>query len=114
MLAVADDRARAAGPTEEPDDDAALPDGVGRHRSPATAVRWSPGQPGARSLWLVGLAAALALVLDLAGPAAGRAGPGPAGRSTAASTTTPVGEVAETSTDGRGVGRRAWSSGPAW
>jgi competence protein ComEA len=64
VLTVADDpTSRAAGATEEPDDDTTLPDGIGRHRSPATAVRWSPGQPGARSLWLVGIAAALALVV---------------------------------------------------
>ena len=99
VLAVADDPPRAAGPTEEPDDDAALPDGVGRHRSPATAVRWSPGQPGARSLWLVGFAAALALVVWtwLDRPQVEPVPAPPAG-STAASTTTPVGEVAETST----------------
>jgi competence protein ComEA len=88
----------AADAGEEPDDDAALPDGVGRHRSPATAVRWSPGQPGARSLWLVGLAAALALVVWtwLDRPQVEPVPSPPAG-STAASTTTAVGEVAETS-----------------
>jgi competence protein ComEA len=82
-----------------PPEDAALPEGVGRHRSPARTVRWSPGQPGARSLWLVGLAAALALVVWtwLDRPQVEPVPAPPAG-STAASTTTPVGEVAETST----------------
>ena len=96
---MADDPPRRPGRPSEPDDDAALPDGVGRHRSPATAVRWSPGQPGARSLWLVGLAAALALVVWtwLDRPQVEPVPAPPAG-STAASTTTPVGEVAETST----------------
>ena len=42
--------------------DVDLPAGVGRHRSPGPSVRVSPGRAGARSLWLVGLAAALALV----------------------------------------------------
>jgi competence protein ComEA len=79
-------------------DDVALPAGVGRHRSPGPTVRWSPGRAGARSLWLVGLAAALALIgwtwLDR--PRVEPVPAPPAG-STAASTTTPVGEVAETS-----------------
>ncbi|TFV77345.1 helix-hairpin-helix domain-containing protein [Blastococcus sp. CT_GayMR20] len=39
-----------------------LPEGIGRHRAPGTAVRWDPGRPGARALWLVGLLAALLLV----------------------------------------------------
>ena len=87
------------GATGEDPDDTALPDGVGRHRTPARAVRWSPGQPGARSLWLVGLAAALALVVWtwLDRPQVEPV-PAPPAESTAVSTTTPVGEVAETST----------------
>jgi competence protein ComEA len=39
-----------------------LPQGIGRHRAPGTAVRWDPGRPGARALWLVGLLAALLVV----------------------------------------------------
>ncbi len=39
----------------------ALPDGIGRHRSPGAGVRWSPGRAGARAVWLAGVAAALAL-----------------------------------------------------
>jgi competence protein ComEA len=35
----------------------------GRHRAPGHAVRWDPGQPGARSLWLAAVAAAGALVV---------------------------------------------------
>lgn len=79
--------------------DPALPAGVGRHRPPGRAVRWSPGHPGARSLWLVGLAAAVALVFWtwLDRPQVDPVPATPTG-STAASTTMPVGEVAETST----------------
>jgi competence protein ComEA len=49
---------------EESADDAGsgLPHGIGRHRAPGTAVRWDPGRPGSRALWLVGLLAALLLV----------------------------------------------------
>jgi competence protein ComEA len=88
----------AAEPPEERSD-VALPAGIGRHRSPGRAVRWNPGQPGARSLWLAGLAAALALVVWtwLDRPRVEPAPAPPAG-TTAPSTTTPVGEVAETST----------------
>jgi competence protein ComEA len=83
----------------EPLDDVALPEGVGRHRSPATAVRWTPGRPGARSLLLVGLAAAAALVVWtwLDRPQVDPV-PAPPAASTAATPVTPVGEVAETST----------------
>lgn len=82
-----------------PPRDTALPAGIGRHRSPGQAVRWSPGHPGARSLWLAGLAAALAVVVWtwLDRPRVEPAPAPPAG-STSPSTTTPVGEVAETST----------------
>jgi competence protein ComEA len=95
-LAPADDAHAAA--VEEPVEDARLPAGVGRHRVPEQGVRWSPGRPGARSLWLVGLAAALCLVLWtwLDRPRVEPAPAPPAG-STAASTTTPVGEAVETS-----------------
>ena len=97
---MADDPPPVAPPSAlEPPDEVALPEGVGRHRSPGQAVRWSPGQPGARSLWLVGLAAALALVVWtwLDRPQVDPV-PAPPAASTAATTTTPVGEVAETST----------------
>jgi competence protein ComEA len=43
-------------------DDAELPRGIGRHRSPGQAVRWDPGRGGARSLWAAGLLAALLLI----------------------------------------------------
>ena len=84
-------------PTPHPDD-GARPEGGGRHRSPGPTVRWNPGHAGARSLWLVGLAAALVLVVWtwLDRPRVDPVPAPPAG-STAASTTTPVGEVAETS-----------------
>jgi competence protein ComEA len=46
-----------------PDDpDAGPPAGLGRHRAPGRAVRWDPGRPGARSLWVAGLVAALLLI----------------------------------------------------
>jgi competence protein ComEA len=41
------------------EDDAGLPDGIGRHRAPGSAVRLDPGRRGAWSLWVVGLIAAL-------------------------------------------------------
>ena len=44
------------------DDSDGRPAGVGRHRAPGAAVRWDPGRGGVRSLWLVGLLAALVLV----------------------------------------------------
>ncbi|WP_116451418.1 ComEA family DNA-binding protein [Blastococcus litoris] len=83
-----------------PDDDgtvAGLPSGIGRHRAPGPGTRWDPGRPGARSLWLAALVAALLLagwtwwdrprVEPVGGPAAATAG---------APSTTPMGEVAET------------------
>lgn len=92
---------------DEPDDDDlrdvdASPVGIGRHRQPGPTVRWSPGMLGARSLWLVGLAAALLLAawtwLDR--PQVEPAPTVPATSTAAAApapTTTPVGEVAQTS-----------------
>jgi competence protein ComEA len=82
----------------DPLDDVSLPVGVGRHRSPAMAVRWTPARPGARSLLLVGLAAAAALVVWtwLDRPQVEPV-PAPPAASTAATPVTPVGEVAETS-----------------
>jgi competence protein ComEA len=85
-----------------PPSDDERPVGVGRHRPPGPAVRWSPGSLGSRSLWLAGLLAALLVVawtwLDRpevepvpASPAASTAA------SSVAPPETPVGEVAETS-----------------
>ena len=59
-------------------------DGTG---PPARTARWDPGRPGARSLWVAGLAAALAPVLDVAGPAPGRSRPRRTGAVSAADTT---------------------------
>jgi competence protein ComEA len=84
--------------------DTGLPSGIGRHREPGRAVRWDPGRPGARSLWLAGLLAALLLIAwtwldrptvepvsaDNSSPSAAQPGPAPP--------TAPVGEVADTST----------------
>jgi competence protein ComEA len=85
-------------PVAEPESDL-LPDGIGRHRAPARTARWDLGRPGARSLWVAGLIAALVLIgwtwLDRP-----RVEPAPAPRG-AASTSAPaqpsVGEVAQTS-----------------
>jgi competence protein ComEA len=85
-------------PVPEPGSDL-LPDGIGRHRAPARTARWDLGRPGARSLWVAGLIAALVLIgwtwLDRP-----RVEPAPAPRG-AASTSAPaqpsVGEVAQTS-----------------
>jgi competence protein ComEA len=84
--------------------DTGLPSGIGRHRAPGREVRWDPGRPGARSLWLAGLVAALLLIAwtwldrptvepvsaDTGSPSADQPGPAPP--------TAPVGEVADTST----------------
>jgi competence protein ComEA len=78
-------------------EEGALPRGIGRHRAPGPEARWDPGRYGARSLWAAGLLAALLLAgwtwLDRP-----RAQPveDPAVVS-AAPSTTPVGEVADTS-----------------
>jgi competence protein ComEA len=84
---------------EEPE--GGLPAGLGRHRSPGRTARWDPGRPGARSLWVAGLVAALLLVawtwMDR--PRVEPAPVTPAGGATAtADPSAPsVGEVAETS-----------------
>lgn len=78
------------------------PPGVGRHRAPGRAVRWNPGRPGARSLWIAGLVAALVLVgwtwLDR--PRVEPISPAPSeGTEAAAPTSSPaVGEAAGTAT----------------
>jgi competence protein ComEA len=81
---------------------AGLPPGIGRHRAPGRATRWDPGRGGARSLWLVGLVAALLLAgwtwLDR--PRVDPAPPVPVGESHGSATTAPapsVGEAAESS-----------------
>jgi competence protein ComEA len=93
-------------PMDEPESDdpeGGLPRGLGRHRAPGRAVRWDPGQHGARALWITGLAAALLLVawtwLDR--PRVEPASEAPAGTASPTGSseprTLPVGEVAETS-----------------
>lgn len=81
------------------------PAGMGRHRAPGAAVRWDPGRRGARSLWVAGLLAALALVawtwLDrprvepAPPPSSGSAASTPPATPTASP---PVGEAAGTAT----------------
>jgi competence protein ComEA len=81
-----------------------LPPGAGRHRSPGAVPRWSPGVRGARSLWLAGVGAALALVVwtwldrPQVQPAPEPApAPMSAPSSTARSAAMPVGETSEVS-----------------
>lgn len=91
------------GDTEEEAPTGTETSGAGRHRAPGRAVRWDPGRPGARSLWLAGLIGALLLVawtwLDR--PAVEPAPASPAGSGIPAAPSEPatptVGEVAETS-----------------
>jgi competence protein ComEA len=99
--------------TASDDPDAGLPAGIGRHRSPGRAVRWDPGRPGARSLWMAALVAALLLIgwtwlnrprveplsdgtlaPSIEEPTTGQPTAGPA---TTGPPTPPVGEVADTS-----------------
>lgn len=80
-------------------DSPGLPPGIGRHRAPGRATRWNPGRSGARSLWIAGLVAVLALTgwTWLQRP---QVEPAPAGNSRSVGTTAPtapVGEAAETS-----------------
>nr|WP_218860409.1 ComEA family DNA-binding protein [Petropleomorpha daqingensis] len=91
-----------AEPPDPDPDRAVLPAGLGRHRAPGPAVRLDPGRRGARSLWMVGLLAALLLAgwtwldrprvepVDDPGPAA------PTASDTSAPATPSVGEVADT------------------
>lgn len=77
------------------------PPGMGRHRPPGPAVRWSPGWVGARSLWLVAVGAALLLVVWtwLSRPEVEPAPAVPTGSAAAPSpapASPPVGEVAQT------------------
>jgi len=87
----------------EPHADVGLPSGVGRHRVPGPAVRWDPGRPGARSLWLAALVAALLLIgwtwLDrpTVDQVSGVGIPPGAAQPTTAPATPTVGEAAETS-----------------
>ncbi|WP_299956692.1 ComEA family DNA-binding protein [uncultured Modestobacter sp.] len=45
-----------------PRDDAALPAGLGRHRAPGRTARLDPGRPGAWTLWVVAVLAAVVVV----------------------------------------------------
>lgn len=78
----------------------ALPAGIGRHRSPATAARWDAGPGGVRSLVLAGLAAAL-LVIGWTWLDRPRVEPVPAAPEALPSSSAPaepsVGEAAESS-----------------
>ena len=89
-------------PVADPDPtDQGLPTGLGRHRAPERTARWDPGRLGSRSLWIVGLAAALVLVAwtwfdrprvdPVPAPPAGSASP------TSVPAQPTVGEVADTS-----------------
>jgi len=77
------------------------PEGLGRHRAPARTVRWDPGRPGSRSLWIAGLSAALVLVawtwLDRPRVDPAPASPAVPAVSTGAPTRPSVGEAADTS-----------------
>ncbi len=89
-------------PADEPALSAAQPpSGLGRHRAPDRAVRWDPGRSGARSLWIVGVVAALVLVgwtwLDRPRVEPAGVGRGSETTPTSALPAPPVGEVAETS-----------------
>jgi competence protein ComEA len=107
--ATDDDRAdgdRVTVPSAD-DQDAGLPAGVGRHRTPATTVRWDPGRGGVRSLWLAGLVAALFVIgwtwlqRPAVEPVSGGAADAGAEASTAAPSappsSPPVGEAADSS-----------------
>lgn len=95
---------RATVPVVDDDSDALLPEGVGRHRTPGPTVRWDPGRGGARSLWLAGLLAALLLIgwtwlqRPAVEPVSGGAADAGANRSTAAPSSPPVGEAADSAT----------------
>ncbi len=86
----------------EADPDTDRPPGLGRHRAPGRVVRWDPGRPGTRALWIAGLLAAL-LVIGATWwdrPRVEPVSPKPTG---SAATTLPaagprVGEAAETAT----------------
>lgn len=91
-------------PADESDE---RPADVGRHRAPGPAVRWDPGRPGARSLWIAGLLAALVLIGStwLDRPRVEPVPPAPSGSAATASPTTTsptaspaVGEAAGTAT----------------
>ena len=85
----------------DPEQEAGLPAGLGRHRAPDRTVRWDPGRRGGRSLWIAGLVAALLLAgwtwLDRPRVEPAPARPADTTVATPAPATTTVGEVAETS-----------------
>jgi len=82
----------------EGEDDGGLAPGMGRHRAPGTAVRLNPGRPGARSLWVAGVLAALLLAgwtwLDR--PRVQPVEPAPSDAASSAPASPSVGEAAET------------------
>lgn len=89
-------------PADDPGPGPDRPAGLGRHRAPGPAVRWNPGRPGARSLWLAGLIAAV-LVIGGTWLDRPRVEPVPAEPTGNATTSGPapaprVGEAAETAT----------------
>jgi competence protein ComEA len=82
--------------SEADTDSAELPAGIGRHRAPGSEARWDPGRFGARALCVAALVAGLLLAgwtwLDR--PRVERVDGAPPAAS--ASSTPPMGEVAET------------------
>jgi competence protein ComEA len=86
-----------------PDDERAVPPGLGRHRAPGSAVRLSPGAPGARSLWLAALCAGIVLVAwtwwdrPVVAPVVDRAAASSSVPAPASPTGPSVGEMANTS-----------------
>jgi competence protein ComEA len=84
--------------------DPGLPDGIGRHRAPGTAVRVGPGRRGAWALWVAGALAALAVAAGTwwdrpqVEPAPGPSSAAPAPAASSAAPTTPaVGVAADAS-----------------
>jgi competence protein ComEA len=100
-LADPQNRDEPAWPPSADEHDRPLPAGVGRHRSPGATARWSPGNGGARALWLAGLGAAVLLIgwtwIDRPQVEPVPAAPTPSAASTAPAAPS-VGVAAETST----------------
>jgi competence protein ComEA len=92
-----DDRPTA--PLDENDEPGPPLPSLGRHRAPDAVVRWNPGRPAARSLWIAGLLAALVLVLWtwLQRPTVEPVQDASAPVEEPTTSTTPVGEAADTS-----------------